>query len=100
MSKTVLLVEGHATYFRSHRLPWARKAQAEGYDVHVTALKTGGEDLVRQEGFPFHRISERDRGQNPWSELRVAVRLGRLLRRLDPDLAHFITLRADRKSVV
>ena len=94
MSKTVLLVEGHATYFRSHRLPWARAAWDAGYDVHVTALKTGGEDLVRQEGFPFHRISERDRGQNPWLELRVAARLGRLLRRLDPDLAHFITLRA------
>jgi len=94
MSKTVLLVEGHATYFRSHRLPWARAARDAGYDVHVTALKTGGEDLVREKGFPFHKISTRDRGQNPLAELGVFARLTRLLHRLDPDLAHFITLRS------
>ena len=94
MSKTVLIVEGHPEYFCSHRLPWARRAEAEGYDVHVTALKTGGEDLVRAEGFPFHPIAEADRGQNPLAELGLIVRLARLLRRLDPDLAHFITLRA------
>jgi glycosyltransferase involved in cell wall biosynthesis len=75
-------------------LPWARRAEAEGYDVHVTALKTGSEDLVRREGFPFHPIAERDRDQNPLAELGVVVRLGQLLRRLDPDIAHFITLRS------
>ena len=94
MSRTVLIVEGHPTYFCSHRLPWARRAAAEGYDVHVTALKTGGEDGVREEGFPFHPIADGARGQNPLSELGLIVRLGRLLRRLNPDLAHFITLRA------
>jgi len=94
MSNTVLIVEGHPTYFCSHRLPWARRAAAEGYDVHVTALKTGGEDRVRDAGFPFHPIADGDRGQNPLSELGLVVRLARLVRRLDPDLAHFITLRA------
>ena len=92
--KKVLVVEGHPTYFCSHRLPWARRAAAEGYDVHVTALKTGGENGVREAGFPFHPIADGDRGQNPLSELGVVVRLGHLLRRLDPDLTHFITLRA------
>ena len=94
MSQTVLVVEGHANYFCSHRLPWARKAREEGYEVHVTALKTGGEELVRRKGFPFHPIAGRDRGRNPLAELGIFVRLGRLLRRLDPDLAHFITLRS------
>ncbi len=93
-TKKIVIVEGHPEYFCSHRLPWARRAEAEGYDVHVTALKTGGEDLVRAEGFPFHPIAEADRGQNPLAELGLIVRLARLLRRLDPDLAHFITLRA------
>lgn len=94
MSRTVLIVEGHARYFRWHRLPWARKAEDEGYDVHVTALKTGREELVREQGFPFHPISDGDLGRNPLAELGVFVRLARLLRRLDPDLAHFITLRS------
>ena len=94
MSRSVLIVEGHPTYFCSHRLPWARKAKAGGYDVHVTALKTGGEERVRREGFPFHPIAERDRGQNPLAELGIVVKLARLLYRLDPTLAHFITLRS------
>lgn len=94
MSRTVLIVEGHAKYFCWHRLPWAQKAQAEGYDVHVTALKTGEEELVRQQGFPIHPISDGDRGRNPLSELGVFVKLVRLLRRLDPAVAHFITLRS------
>jgi glycosyltransferase involved in cell wall biosynthesis len=94
-SKRALIVDGHAKKsFRSHRLPWAQKARDEGYEVHVTALKTGGENLVRQAGFPFHKIAGRNRGQNPLTELGLFVRLGHLLRRLDPDIAHFITLRS------
>jgi len=93
--KKILIVDGHAKKsFRSHRLPWARKARDEGYEVHVTALKTGDEDLVRQEGFPFHKIAGQDRGQNPVTELGLFGRLVRLLRRLEPDIAHFITLRS------
>lgn len=95
MSKKVLIVDGHAKKsFRSHRLPWARKACDEGYDVHVTALKTGGEDLVREEGFTFHKIAGHARGQNPVTESVLFGRLVRLLRRLEPDVAHFITLRS------
>ena len=94
MSRTVLIVEGHASYFCFHRLPWARRAEAEGYDVRVTALKTGEEDLVRDEGFPFYPIADANLGRNPLSELGVFVRLVRLIGQLDPDLVHFITLRA------
>lgn len=93
--KKVLVVDGHAKKsFCSHRLPWARKAQEEGYEVHVTALKTGSENRVREEGFPFHPIAKQDRGQNPLVEIEVFVRLCRLLWRLNPDVAHFITLRS------
>ena len=99
-SNRVIVVDGHPKYFCSHRLPWAQAAQDAGYDVHVTALKTGGETRVREQGFPFHPIATDDRGQNPLSELGVFVRLARLLRRLDPDLAHFITLRAVLYGVI
>ena len=92
--KKVLIVEGHPKYFVSHRLPWARAASEAGYEVHVTALKSGDGDLVRNEGFPYHHIAERDRGRNPISELGFLLKLYRLLRALEPSLVHFITLRS------
>ncbi len=90
----VLIVEGHPKYFVSHRLPWARAAREAGYEIHVTALKTGDGDLVREKGFRYHDLAGQDRGKNPGAELRFLYRLYRLLRALEPDLVHFITLRS------
>lgn len=90
----VLIVEGHPKYFVSHRLPWARAARDAGYEMHVTALKTGNGDLVRDHGFSYHNIAERERGANPVTELNFVCRLYQLLRSLEPDLVHFITLRS------
>jgi glycosyltransferase involved in cell wall biosynthesis len=90
----VLIVEGHPKYFVSHRLPWARAARESGYEIHVTALKTGDGDRVREEGFRYHDLAEQDRGRNPATELRFLYRLYHLLCALEPDLVHFITLRA------
>jgi glycosyltransferase involved in cell wall biosynthesis len=92
--KRVLIVEGHPKYFVSHRLPWARAAREAGYEIHVTALKTGDGDLVRAEGFQYHDLAERDRGKNPAAELRFLYRLYRLFLALQPELVHFITLRS------
>ena len=90
----VLVVESHASYFCSHRKVWAETARARGYDVHVTALKPGKETLVREEGYPFYKIADRERGKNPVAELRLVCRLYRLFRSVEPDLVHFITLRS------
>lgn len=92
--KKVLIVEGHPKYFVSHRLPWARAAREAGYEIHVTALKTGDGDLVREAGFQYHDLAVQDRGKNPAAELRFLYRLYHLFRALEPDLVHFITLRA------
>jgi glycosyltransferase involved in cell wall biosynthesis len=90
----VLIVEGHPQYFVSHRLPWAQAAREAGYEIHVTALKTGDGDRVREEGFRYHDLAEQDRSKNPATELRFLYRLYHLLCALGPDLVHFITLRA------
>ena len=91
--KRILVVEGHPKYFVSHRLPWARAAREAGYRIHVTALKTGDGDRVREEGFRYHDLAEQDRSKNPATELRFLYRLYHLLCALEPDLVHFITLR-------
>ncbi|PSQ89342.1 MAG: hypothetical protein BRD43_03605 [Bacteroidetes bacterium QS_4_64_154] len=77
--KRILVVEGHPQYFVSHRLPWARAAREAGYEIHVTALKTGDGDRVREEGFRYHELAEQDRSKNPATELRFLCRLYHLL---------------------
>lgn len=71
--------------------PAAREA---GYEIHVTALKTGDGDRVREEGFQYHALAEQDRGNNPGAELCFLLRRYRLLRALQPDLVHFSTRRS------
>lgn len=45
---------GRDSYFLSHRLPTARAAMAEGYDVHVIAGDSGLGDAIKSEGVTFH----------------------------------------------
>jgi hypothetical protein len=49
----VLIVEGHPKYFVSH---WLRcpECPRAGYAIHVTAVKTGDGDPVREAGFRYH----------------------------------------------
>lgn len=49
---------------------------------------------MRKKGFKYHDIAERDRGNDPATELRLLFLFYRLLRELEPDLVHFITLRS------
>ena len=45
---------GRDSYFLSHRLPTARAAMAEGYEVHVIAGDSGLGDAIKGEGVTFH----------------------------------------------
>jgi len=89
MTRKILIVETGADYFASHRLSLAGELQKAGYEVHVTALKPGFEDKVRAQGYTFHQVANPEKGI--WG-------LGRsfraLLRQLNPDIVHFITLRS------
>jgi glycosyltransferase involved in cell wall biosynthesis len=46
---------GRAGYFLSHRLPTARAAIAQGYEVHVIAAESSLEDAISAIGVQFHR---------------------------------------------
>jgi len=94
ISGRVLVVEENPKYFVSHRLPWICAAREAGCEIHVTALKAGDEDLVRKKGLKYHGIAERNRGNSLATELRLLFLFYRLLRELEPDLVHFITLRS------
>ena len=89
MTRKILIVETGADYFASHRLSLAGELQKAGYEVHVTALKPGFEEKVRALGFPFHQAANPEKGL--WD---LARSFRALLRQINPDIVHFITLRS------
>ena len=94
MSDRILFVDNRVKYVLSHRIPWLEGARAAGFDVHVTTLTAGDGSRIKDAGFPYHRISEKRRSNNPLHELQLIARLYRLYQRLQPDIIHQITLRS------
>lgn len=93
MSKKILYVVTEDWYFCSHRLPIARAARAEGYDVWVLAREGEHGDCIRQEGFTFVPWCLRRGGFNPWHEFMALVQLFYLYRRLRPSLVHHVAMK-------
>jgi glycosyltransferase involved in cell wall biosynthesis len=50
----IIFFVGRDDYFLSHRLPTARAAMAEGYDVHIIAADSGLKAEIEKQGVTFH----------------------------------------------
>ena len=80
-------------YFLSHRLPMARAAKAAGYEVHVASRFTEGRAAIEKEGFVPHALSWSRGSLSAFGSLSAILELRRLLRKLDPDILHNISLK-------
>lgn len=89
----LLFVVNDTRFFVSHRLPLALGARARGHEVHLAAYPDGQLDLLARHGIRFHPLPFDRTGLNVAAELRLVLGLGRLLRRLQPDLVHCVTLK-------
>lgn len=96
----LLFVVNETFFFYSHRLPVARAARDAGFEVHLAApddhvwAPTDFDiDVLRREGFVYHRVPLRRRGTNPLQELVTLLALLRLIRRLRPALVHTLTIK-------
>ena len=99
--KPILLFSvNEAFFFVSHRLPIAREAQRQGYDVHIAA--PGDNVWAPQDysvstlaglGLTFHEIPMSRRGTRLFQELRTFLALFGLYRRLRPDIVHHLTIK-------
>ncbi|NHI01400.1 glycosyltransferase family 4 protein [Oceanimonas sp. MB9] len=92
-NKEILFVVNVPEFFISHRLPLAVAAQAEGYKVHVASAAGKCVDEILSLGFKHHVIPFVRSGQNPLVELITVVKLISLMRRIQPDLVHLITIK-------
>ena len=95
MNRRLLLVVNIPRFFVSHRLPLALAARDAGYDVHVATADVDEPNLatIREHGLQLHPLPLEQHGTRPLGELRTLVALVRLMRRLQPDLVHLVTIK-------
>lgn len=98
--RRLLFVVNESHFFLSHRLPVAQAASAAGFEVHVAApddhvWAPDGFDVgeLARYGFAFHAIPLSRRGLNPLQDAGTFFSVLALLRRLEPDLVHLLTIK-------
>src|SRR5919106_2013092 len=93
MARRILYVVTEDWYFLSHRLPMARAASQAGYEVHVAARLKDGRAAIEGEGFVPHALSWSRGSLSLWGSLAAIAELRRLIRQVEPDLLHNISLK-------
>ena len=90
---TVLFVVSEDWYFVSHRLPQARAVRDLGCRVIVAARMRAHVEVIRAEGFETVPIPMVRGSLNPFTDLRAAFALWRLIRRRRPAVVHCVALK-------
>ncbi|NOY72248.1 MAG: glycosyltransferase family 4 protein, partial [Gammaproteobacteria bacterium] len=80
-------------YFCSHRLPLALAARDAGYDVTVVTRVNHHDGEIKRAGLNLIPLQLSRRSINPFSELRVIVRLASIYRSERPDIVHHVALK-------
>lgn len=80
-------------WFWSHRLPLARGAQEEGWDVIVAATGASTDSKLAEMGFTGLELPPSDQGFLPFAVLKIISRISQILARHRPDLMHAITIK-------
>ena len=93
MNKKLLFVVNVDCFFVSHRLPIALQAMKEGYEVHLVCAMTNRADYLNKLGIIVHPLSFSRSGKSVISEFITIIKLYRLIKQINPDLLHLITIK-------
>ena len=89
----LFLVINEDRFFLSHRLPLAKAALKEGYDVTLVAKDTGRRKECEAAGLRFLDFPVNPTGMDLMQELKTLWWLVRLFRREKPDVVHLVGLK-------
>jgi Glycosyl transferase 4-like len=92
-NKKLILVIADDWYFWSHRLPLARAAQQNGFDVVIATRVTNLAQKIRDEGFRLVPLHLSRGSYSPFNEFRTILQLRRLYRAERPDIVHHVALK-------
>ena len=91
--KKLLYITNVDWFFISHRLPIAKEAINQGYDVALACNLTGREDEIRAHGIQVYDIPLSRSGINIFKELSSFICIVRVLKVFRPDIIHAITIK-------
>ncbi|TGN18312.1 glycosyltransferase family 4 protein [Leptospira idonii] len=80
-------------YFWMHRLPIALEAKANGYEVHLISRRGDFTDKIVSYGIHFHEFSIDRKNLNPFKEIGKVKEVGKLLRKIQPDILHNVSMK-------
>lgn len=81
-------------FFLSHRLPIAKAAKKNGYDVTILTQNTGRFDEIKKEGLNVIDVPFKRSGVNILNELKVIYRLKKEFKKSNPEVIHNVALKA------
>lgn len=90
----LLIVVNDFGFFLSHRLPIAKAARADGYEVHVAAGGDTSTASAYAETFTFHPLHIDRNALGLGQNFRLLGQLVALMRRVRPDILHLVTMKA------
>lgn len=93
MQKKLLFVVNVDWFFVSHRLPIALAAQQQGYEIHLACGFTDQSEYLSSLGFKLHPLALSRSGTRLWDELGTFNSIYSVLRKVKPDIAHFVTIK-------
>ena len=79
-------------FFISHRLPIAKAAIDNGYEVHIATTITKFEKKLKKEGLMVHSLNFKRSGSNPLILINSFIQILFLYYRIKPNLVHLVTI--------
>ena len=90
----LLYVVSEDWYFLSHRLPMARAASNDGFEVHVATHVQDGGAAIKAEGFVLHPIPYARGRLSPTASLATIRALHHIHRTVLPAVTHHVSLQS------
>lgn len=90
----LLFIFSDDRFFWSHRLPVARAALRNGYEVIIATGVYSYAQQIREEGFRLIPLELIRKNRSPWKEWKAIRQLRRIYRTEQPDLAHQVAIKA------
>lgn len=91
--KKIVFIVNVDWFFVSHRLPIAISAVEQGYDVHLICSLTDKKNFIESFGINVHNIELSRSGLSIINDLKVLFALLNIVRKLKPDICHFVTVK-------
>lgn len=88
------MIENRFANVATHRLPLARRAQREGFDVRIASLTAGDSGAVEREGFVTDSLEHRASSIRLLREMRLPLKVRKAVKTYNPDVCHLITIRS------